>query len=84
MKTAAPSPITKPSRFTSKGMLTPDDDKAVMLVKPATPVGVMQASLPPVTTASTMPHEISRAAYPMAWLDAAHAVTTVSFGPCRP
>ena len=62
----------------------PDVDSAVMLAKPASAVGVAAASLPPVTTASQRPQAISRAALPMAWVPAAHAVQIVSFGPCRP
>ncbi len=50
-------------------------DIAVMLRKPAMAVGVIAASVPPVTTASHRPLAISRAALPMAWVPAAHAVT---------
>ncbi len=82
--TAAPSPSTKPSRSTSNGRLEPDVDSAVMLPKLTTPTGHPADSVPPVTTASHMPHAIRRAAYPMACVDAAHAVVIVSFGPCRP
>jgi hypothetical protein len=70
--------------LTSNGMLMPALDSAVMLVKPAMPVGVTHASAPPVAIASQRPHAMSRAAYPMECVDAAHAVTTVSFGPCSP
>ena len=83
-KTAAPSPITKPSRATSKGREMPAVVNAVMLPKPASDVVVAAASVPPVTTASQRPQAINRAAYPIAWVPAAHAVHTVSLGPCNP
>ena len=63
---------------------TPDVERAVMLPKPASDVTVAAASAPPVTTASQRPQAISRAAFPMAWVPAAHAVQIVSLGPCRP
>jgi hypothetical protein len=62
-------------------MLRPLDDKAVMLPKPASATGVPAASAPPVATASQRPQAIWRAAYPMEWVEAAHAVQMVSFGP---
>ena len=82
--TAAPSPNTNPSRSTSNGRLTPVVDSAVMLRNPASAVIVAADSAPPVMTASQRPQAISRAALPMAWVPAAHAVQIVSFGPCRP
>ena len=60
--TAAPSPITKPSRSTSNGREIPLLEIAVMLVNPATDVVVPADSLPPVTTASQRPQAMSRAA----------------------
>ena len=53
--TAAPSLITKPSRSASNGRDTPEFDSAVMLRKPAIPVMVIAASLPPVSAASHRP-----------------------------
>ncbi len=41
-------------------------------------------SAPPVITASQRSHAIWRAAYPMAWVEAAQAVQIVSHGPCNP
>ena len=76
--------MTKPSLDTSKGRETPEVDRAVMLLKPAIPVGVMAASDPPVRTASQTPEAMSRAALPMAWVLAAQAVTVASQGPRQP
>ena len=84
ISTAAPSPSTNPSRSASNGRLDPDVDSAVMLPKLATPMVQPADSVPPVTTASHIPQEIRRAAYPMAWVDAAQAVVIVSFGPRKP
>jgi hypothetical protein len=36
--------MTNPSRLMSNGMLTPDDDSAVMFVKPAMPVVIKKGS----------------------------------------
>ncbi len=83
-RTPAPSAMTKPSRSLSKGRDTPVVDSAVMFSKPATPVGVMALSVPPVTTASQRPLTIRRAALPMEWVPAAQAVTVVSQGPRKP
>ena len=69
---------------TSNGREIPDDEMAVMLVKPATPVGVMAASALPAITASQRPVWISRAPLPIEWVPAAHAVVVVSHGPCQP
>ena len=55
-----------------------------MLRNPASAVGVMLLSLPPARTASQRPQAMSRAALPRAWVEAAHAVVTVSHGPCHP
>src|ERR1700694_2790259 len=84
ISTPAPSPSTNPSRSTSNGRLEPEVDRAVMLPKLATPMEHPADSAPPVTTASHMPQEMSRAAYPIACVDAAHAVQMVSLGPRRP
>src|SRR5262245_19975924 len=84
MNTAAPSAITKPSRVAANGSLTPRDDIAVMLVKPARLVGVMAASLPPAAITSQRPLAIHIAASTSACVPAAHAVLTVWHGPCHP
>ena len=84
ISTAAPSPMTKPSRSTSNGRLTPVVESAVMLAKPASAVIVAADSAPPVATASQRPQAIRRAALPMACVPAAQAVAIVSFGPCSP
>ena len=76
--------MTKPSRSMSNGRLIPLDDSAVILVKPATAVGVKGASVPPASTASHRSSAMSRAAFPTAWVPAAHAVTTFSEGPIQP
>ena len=47
-------------------------------------VGVMHDSVPPVITTSALPSRISRAASPMAWALAAHAVAMHRFGPVQP
>jgi len=83
-RTPAPSAITKPSRSLSKGRDTPEDDRAVMFSNPATPVVVIELSVPPVITASQRPVKIRRAALPIEWVPAAHAVTVVSHGPRKP
>ncbi len=84
MNTAAPSPRTNPSRSGENGVLTPLELSAVMLPNEARPIGPPALSLPPVAHASIMPQAMRRAAYPMACVDAAHAVVMVSLGPRRP
>ena len=79
-----PSAMVKPSRSTSNGRDTPLLDNAVMLLKPAMAVGVSGASAPPAMTTSARPSAIMRAAFPMAWVPAAQAVTVFSHGPCQP
>ena len=44
----------------------------------------MTASAPPATTTGQRPLATSRAALPIAWVPAAHAVVTVSQGPPSP
>ncbi len=44
----------------------------------------MVASDPPAITASQTPRRIASIPSPMAWLDAAHAVVVVMFGPFAP
>ena len=80
-KTAAPSPMMKPSRVASNGLLTNVLDNAVMLLNPARAVMVAALSAPPVNTASQRPHAMSRAALPIACVAAAQAVQIVSAGP---
>ena len=80
----APSPSTKPSRVVSKGLLVPVLESAVMLAKPASAVMVSADSAPPVITTSHRSQAICRAAYPMAWVEAAQAVQIVSHGPWKP
>ena len=77
--------MTKPSRpSVERTGDAADDDSAVMFVKPAMPVGVIAASVPPASTASQRPLAMSRAALPIACVPAAHAVTVVSHGPAQP
>ena len=57
---------------------------AVMLVKPATPVSVMAASVLPAMTAVQRPEAMSRAALATECVPAAQAVTTFSHGPWKP
>ena len=79
-----PSAMTKPSRRRSKGLEIPELESAVMLVNAARPISAIAASAPPVMTASQRPYWMRRAALPMDWVPAAHAVTTVSHGPRQP
>ncbi len=79
--TAAPSLMMNPSRSASNGRDTPVDERAVMFPKPASAVSVIDASAPPLSTASQRPLVINRAALPMACVLAAHAVVVVSHGP---
>jgi len=55
-----------------------------MFVKAAIPTSVMAASAPPPMATSNRPDATSRAAYPMLWVPAAHAVVMDSDGPCQP
>jgi hypothetical protein len=71
--TAAPSPITKPSRRASKGREMPVSESASRAAKAALASGVSAASEPPVTTASASPAWIMRADAPIAWAPAAQA-----------
>ena len=74
----APSPMTKPSRSTSKGREKSVEESAVMLRKPASAMSTMTASAPPATATGQRPVATRRAALPIAWVPAAHAVVTVS------
>ncbi len=80
----APSPMTNPSRSTSKGRERSWPLSAVMLRKPASAMSTMTASAPPATATGQRPWATRRAALPIAWVPAAHAVVTVSHGPPRP
>ena len=55
-----------------------------MLEKAARPTPVMPASAAPPMATSHRPEATSRAAWAMLWAPAAHAVVTVSDGPCHP
>ena len=57
---------------------------AVKEVKPATPIGVILASVPPATITSASPCWIERNASPMECVPVAHAVTTLMHFPLRP
>jgi hypothetical protein len=80
--TAAPSPMTKPSRRTSNGRLIPLSDSASSALKAARASGTRPASLPPVTTASAAPDWISLADSPIACDPAAQADSVANEGPC--
>ena len=55
-----------------------------MLAKAAMPTLVMPASAAPPTATSQRPDATRRAAWAIEWAPAAHAVMTVSDGPCQP
>ena len=55
-----------------------------MFWKPANPIGVSAASLPPVTITSASPLWIDRRAQPIELPALAQAVATAKFGPFRP
>src|SRR6516225_11636002 len=76
--------MTNPSLFTSNGRETPEEDRAVILVKAASPTGVRPASDPPAIITSQRPVETRRAALAMLCVPAAHAVTVDSHGPRKP
>ena len=76
--------MTKPSRSASNGREIPADEKAVMLVKPATAASTNGASLPPASTTSQRPWAMRRAALATAWVPAAQAVQVFSAGPWKP
>ena len=85
-RTPAPSPITKPSLFLSKGRLASSGSafrklNAFMAAKPATASGVIVASHPPARKTSASPHLIARQASPTELLAVAHAVTKQILGP---
>ena len=84
----APSPITKPFLSWSNGIdaffTSSVVFNAVKEVKPATPIGVILASVPPATITSASPCWMERNASPMEWVPVAHAVTTLMHFPLRP
>ena len=87
--TAAPSPMTKPSRFPSKGRLAPAGsslrrESARMAANPATASGVTPASLPPQSMTSARPSRIASYPSPIAIADAAQAVQGALSGPRAP
>ena len=59
-------------------------DRARMLEKPAMPIGVIAASVPPVTMTSASSCWMALKASPMALAALAQAVATAVFGPRRP
>ncbi len=59
-------------------------DKAFMLAKPASDMGVVALSEPPVTTRSASPHWIARQAIPIAWPAEAQALEVVKQVPSKP
>ena len=59
-------------------------ERAVRLVKPATPMGVMELSVPPATMTSASPCWMARMASPMEWVPVAQAVTTFRLLPFKP
>ena len=68
----------------SKGRDRPLRDSAVMVVNPATVVGVIDDSAPPASTASQRPSKTIRAPAATEWVPAAQAVVRVSHGPRQP
>ncbi len=55
-----------------------------MEAKPATPSGVMEASVPPAIMASASPRWMMRKASPMEWALVVQAVAVASLGPRAP
>ena len=84
----APSPITKPFRSLSNGIEarfgSSEVLSAVSCMKPATPIGVMQASAPPASMISASPCAIVRNASPTLCVPEAQAVTMLMFLPFSP
>ena len=80
MSIPEPSPITKPSRSTSKGRLALLGslfrvDTARIAQKAAIASGVTQASLPPAIMAVASPRRMASKASPIAWAPEAQAET---------
>jgi hypothetical protein len=59
-------------------------DSARAEQKPARPIGVRAASLPPTNMMSAAPARIVMSPRPIAWLPEAQADETQKFGPCSP
>ena len=86
---AAPSPITKPSRSTSKGLLAFLGsslclDRARSELNPATAMGQMGASAPPARTMSASSRRSISSAWPMASAPLEHDDTAQKFRPMGP
>jgi len=89
MTIPAPSAITNPSRWASKGREAFSGsslrvDNAFMLQKPASDKGVTAASEPPAIITSAMPILTVIAAMPMACPEVAQAVMVAKLGPLAP
>ena len=89
IKAPPPSPITNPSRLTSKGREASDGfsfcvDKAFNAENPPIPDSLMAASEPPATIISAFPHLMWLKASIMAVVDVAQAETGQKFTPCNP
>src|ERR1035437_7562332 len=89
MRMPAPSPTTKPSRSLSNGRQawvgsSLRVERAFMAAKPATPSGVMEASVPPAIIASASPRSMMRKASPMECAEEVQAVAVASLGPRAP
>ncbi len=88
IKIPPPSPITNPSRSVSNGRLAVvaivTRRHCLIVQNPAIPVGVIDASDPPVAITFASPRWIAWNASPIAFVAEAHAVTTVVFGPLAP
>src|SRR5262245_56871050 len=84
----APSPITKPSRFLSNGLLAVFGsgfvERAVLAQKPATDILVIGASAPPDTITSASPRWITLKASPIEFVPVAQAVTVHELNPRAP
>ena len=85
----APSPMTKPSRSLSNGRLARVGsslrvERARALPKPARAMGLIVASVPPVTMTSASPARSRRSDSPMACAPDAHAEVVEKLGPRRP
>src|SRR5256714_1469762 len=89
MRTAPPSPSTKPSRCRSKGRDACSGsslfgDVALMASKQATVIGDSGASAAPATTTSAVPSRISCRPWPTASSPAVHPVEMSATGPPAP
>ena len=86
-KTAAPSPITNPSRAASKGRDACSGLSLNAVVRerersnPVKANGWMQDSAPPASITSASPNAMKREASPMEWAPVVQAVVTAWEGP---